>query len=149
MRPATSRRCEMVSSNTMQLSSSACPMQCDSHFGSIGVLPDRDFASSARSRRRLAEASAHLCARAAKRRLSSGVISRAASAVSASITDSASAVSRRSAVNSMVGMRRFDGSTSVIATQAVSGGGFESASQGMSTSRQSTTSASFRCASLM
>jgi hypothetical protein len=139
----------MVSSNTMQLSSSTLPMLCDSHFGSIGVLSARDFASSARSLRRLAEASAHFCARAAKRDWSAGVISLRTSAVSASITDSASAVSRRSAVNSIVGMRRLAGSTSVIATQALSGGGLESACQGMSTSSASTTSASLRLAPLM
>ena len=125
----------MVSSSTMQLSSTTWPMQCDSHFGSIGVLPDRDLASSARSRRRLAEASAHFCARAAKRRWSSGVMTRRASASSASITASASAVSRRSAVNSIVGICRLAGSTSVIATNALSGGGLVSASHGMSTSR--------------
>ena len=124
-------------------------MRYDSHFGSIGVLLARDLASSARSLRRLAETSAHFCARAAKRRLSSGVMILRTSASSASITDSASAVSRRSAVNSIVGIRRLAGSTSVIATQALSGGGLVLANQGMSTSSARMTSASLRLAPLM
>src|SRR4051812_34018590 len=124
----------MVSSNTMQLSSSTLAIRYASHFGSIGSLLARDFASSAISVRRFAEISAQRAARAAKRSRSDGVMSLVTSASSASITDSASAVSRKSAVNSMVGMRRLEGSTSVMATQALSGGGLESASQGMSTS---------------
>src|SRR2546428_9304900 len=106
----------MVSSNRMQLSSITLPILYDSHFGSIGLFDARDLASSARSRRRLAESSAHFCARAAKRRASSGVISRRTSVSSASMVASAPAVSRRSAGDFSVRNQRLLGLPLLILT---------------------------------